>query len=110
MNLYRAVQASLFGKIGIFAFAAWAGAQNGGVIAGLSVCGIFLSVTAAAAGALRSAVTPACAQEQAVMRRQVWLIVLNRAGLMGDFRTGWITLTSPRSMFVAQVVGSLVSL
>ena len=45
-------QASLFGKIGIFAFAAWAGAQNGGVIAGLGVCGIFLSVTSAAAGAL----------------------------------------------------------
>ncbi|KAK9831441.1 hypothetical protein WJX81_005019 [Elliptochloris bilobata] len=71
-------QASLFGKLGIFAFAAWGGAQGGGVIAGLAVCGILLTVTSAA------------------------------AGLMGDFRTGWITLTSPRSMFVAQVVGSLM--
>ena len=44
------------------------------------------------------------------MRRYFWLNVLSHAGLMGDFRTGWITLTSPRSMFVAQVVGSLVSL
>lgn len=25
------------------------------------------------------------------------------AGLMGDFRTAWITLCNPRSMFVAQV-------
>ena len=44
-------QASLFGKLGIFAFAAWAGAQGGGVIAGLAVCGVFLAVTSAAAGA-----------------------------------------------------------
>lgn len=80
------------------------------MIAGLSVCGILLSVTAAAAGALCSAVTPACAQKKVVMQRPLLLSVLNRAGLIGDFRTGWITLTSPRSMFVAQVVGSLVSL
>ncbi len=38
-------QASLFGKLGIFAFAAWGGAQGGGVIAGLAVCGVLLSVT-----------------------------------------------------------------
>ena len=44
------------------------------------------------------------------MRRSLSLNAMNCAGLMGDFRTGWITLTSPRSMFVAQVVGSLVSL
>jgi len=44
-------QASLFGKLGIFAFAAWGGAQGGGVIAGLAVCGVLLSVTSAASGA-----------------------------------------------------------
>ncbi len=25
---------------------------------------------------------------------------------MGDFKTGWMTLCSPRSMFLAQVIGS----
>ena len=42
--------ASLYGKLCIFAFAAWAG-NHGGVTAGLAVCGIMLSVTTAAAGA-----------------------------------------------------------
>lgn len=38
---------SLYGKLCIFAFAAWAG-HNGGVTAGLAVCGVMLSVTSAA--------------------------------------------------------------
>lgn len=42
--------ASLYGKLCIFAFAAWAG-QSGGVTAGLAVCGVMISVTSAAAGA-----------------------------------------------------------
>ena len=42
-------QSSLYGKLCIFAFAAWGG-QNDGVIAGLAVCGIMLSVTSAACG------------------------------------------------------------
>lgn len=42
--------ASLYGKLCIFAFAAWAG-SHGGVTAGLAVCGVMLSVTTAAAGA-----------------------------------------------------------
>lgn len=41
--------ASLYGKLCIFAFAAW-GSQSGGVTAGLAVCGVMLSVTSAAAG------------------------------------------------------------
>ena len=44
-------QSSLYGKLCIFAFAAWGG-QNDGVIAGLAVCGIMLSVTSAACGEL----------------------------------------------------------
>ena len=28
------------------------------------------------------------------------------AALMGDFKTGWMTLCSPRSMFVAQIIGA----
>ena len=82
------------------------------MIAGLSVCGIFLSVTAAAAGTpqvgSRTRVPHTCVD--LLHRLLLILSVLDWAGLMGDFRTGWITLTSPRSMFVAQVVGSLVSL
>ncbi|CAL8462318.1 g1851 [Coccomyxa elongata] len=66
---------SLYGKLCIFAFAAWAG-HNGGVTAGLAICGVMLSVTSAA------------------------------CSLMGDFKTGWMTLCSPRSMFLAQVIGS----
>eukprot|EP00884_Botryococcus_braunii_P021600 jgi/Botrbrau1/8123/Bobra.0308s0016.1 len=67
--------ASMYGKLCIFAFASWAGNQ-GGVIAGLAICGVVLSTANAA------------------------------AGLMFDFKTGWITLTSPRAMFVAQIIGS----
>lgn len=44
-------QSSLYGKLCIFAFAAWGG-HNDGVIAGLAVCGIMLSVTSAACGEL----------------------------------------------------------
>ncbi len=39
--------ASLYGKLCIFAFAAWAG-HSGGVTAGLAICGVMLSVTSAA--------------------------------------------------------------
>ena len=42
---------SLYGKLCIFAFAAWAG-SDGGVTAGLAICGVMLSVTSAACGAL----------------------------------------------------------
>ena len=45
-------QSSLFGKLGIFFFAAWAGGQSGGVIAGLAVCGILINTTGAASGKL----------------------------------------------------------
>ena len=52
--------ASLYGKLAIFIFAAWAGLDAGGVIAGLAVCGVvFASVSSA-------------------------------SDLMQDFRTGWV--------------------
>ena len=44
---------SLYGKLCIFAFAAWGGG-HGGVTAGLAICGVMLSVTSAAAGAQTS--------------------------------------------------------
>lgn len=64
---------SMYGKLCIFAFAAWAGYGNGGVIVGLAICGVILSTTS------------------------------STAGMMSDFRASWITLTSPRAMFTAQV-------
>lgn len=70
--------ASMYGKLCIFAFAAWGGVSGGGVIAGLAICGVVLSTTSAA------------------------------AGLMFDFKTGWTTLSSPRAMFVSQTVGSVI--
>ncbi|OIT05213.1 PREDICTED: probable metal-nicotianamine transporter YSL7 [Nicotiana attenuata] len=68
--------ASNYGKIAILTFSYWIGLQNGGVIAGLASCGLVMSILDTA------------------------------AGLMGDFKTGYLTLTSPRSMFFSQVIGT----
>lgn len=51
--------ASLYGKLAIFLFAAWAGLDAGGVITGLAVCGVMFASVGAA------------------------------SDLMQDFRTGW---------------------
>lgn len=48
---------------------------NGGVMAGLAACGVMMSIVSTA------------------------------ADLMQDFKTGYLTLSSPRSMFVSQLVG-----
>jgi OPT family oligopeptide transporter len=69
--------ASTYGKLGLFFFAAWAGA-NGGVLVGLAVCGVMMSIVSTA------------------------------SDLMQDFKTGYLTLSSPRSMFVSQLVGTLM--
>lgn len=66
--------ASTYGKLALFMFGAWAGA-NDGVIVGLVVCGVMMSIVSTA------------------------------SDLMQDFRTGYITLSSPRSMFISQLVG-----
>lgn len=50
--------------------------QNGGVIAGLAACGVMMSIVSTA------------------------------ADLMQDFKTGYLTLSSPRSMFVSQLIGT----
>jgi uncharacterized oligopeptide transporter (OPT) family protein len=52
--------------------------QGNGIIVGLAICGVMFATTSSA------------------------------ATLMGDFRTGYITLTAPRAMFVAQLVGQLL--
>ncbi|XP_072962835.1 probable metal-nicotianamine transporter YSL12 [Typha angustifolia] len=68
--------ASTYGKLAIFTIGAWAGASDGGVLAGLAACGVMMNITSTA------------------------------ADLMQDFKTGYLTLASPRSMFVSQVIGT----
>ncbi|KAF5206596.1 Metal-nicotianamine transporter ysl3 [Thalictrum thalictroides] len=68
--------ASTYGILAIFTIGAWAGAEQGGVIAGLAACGVMMNIVATA------------------------------ADLMQDFKTGYMTLASPKSMFVSQAIGT----
>ncbi|XP_020261236.1 probable metal-nicotianamine transporter YSL14 [Asparagus officinalis] len=68
--------ASTYGKLAIFTIGAWAGANHGGVLAGLAACGVMMSIVSTA------------------------------SDLMQDFKTGYLTLASPKSMFVSQVIGT----
>lgn len=68
--------ASNYGKIAIVVFSSWVGLEHGGVIAGLASCGVMLSIVSTA------------------------------SDLMQDFKTGYLTLSSPRSMFVGQIIGT----
>ncbi|KAL4597287.1 hypothetical protein ACB092_12G222800 [Castanea dentata] len=68
--------ASTYGKLAIFIIGAWAGAAHGGVLAGLAACGVMMNIVSTA------------------------------SDLMQDFKTGYLTLASPRSMFVSQIIGT----
>ncbi|CAH9113541.1 unnamed protein product [Cuscuta europaea] len=68
--------ASTYGKIGLFTIAALVGGSGGGVIAGLAACGAMMSIVSTA------------------------------ADLMQDFKTGYLTLSSAKSMFFSQLVGT----
>ncbi|KAK1408765.1 hypothetical protein QVD17_40797 [Tagetes erecta] len=68
--------ASTYGKLAIFVIGAWAGKSHGGVLAGLAACGVMMNIVATA------------------------------SDLMSDFKTGYLTLASPRSMFISQVIGT----
>ncbi|XP_028796861.1 probable metal-nicotianamine transporter YSL7 [Neltuma alba] len=68
--------ASNYGKIAILIFSGWVGLDKGGVIAGLASCGVMMSIVSTA------------------------------SDLMQDFKTGYLTLASPRSMFFSQVIGT----
>ncbi|PON60933.1 Oligopeptide transporter [Parasponia andersonii] len=68
--------ASNYGKFAIIIFSAWVGLNDGGVVAGLAACGVMMSIVATA------------------------------SDLMQDFKTGYLTLASPRSMFFSQVIGT----
>lgn len=67
--------ASNYGKIAILVFSSWVGLEHGGVIAGLASCGVMMNIVSTA------------------------------SDLMQDFKTGYLTLSSPRSMFFSQVIG-----
>ncbi|KAK9070172.1 hypothetical protein SSX86_010572 [Deinandra increscens subsp. villosa] len=68
--------ASTYGKLAIFVIGAWAGGSNGGVLAGLAACGVMMNIVSTA------------------------------SDLTQDFKTGYLTMASPRSMFVSQVIGT----
>uniref|UniRef100_A0ACD5Y3U4 Uncharacterized protein n=1 Tax=Avena sativa TaxID=4498 RepID=A0ACD5Y3U4_AVESA len=68
--------ATTYGKLAIFMIGAWAGSSNGGIIAGLAACGVMIGIVSTA------------------------------SDLTQDFKTGYMTLASPRSMFVSQVIGT----
>lgn len=68
--------ASNYGKVAIIIFSSWVGLGHGGIIAGLASCGVMMSIVSTA------------------------------ADLMQDFKTGYLTLASPRSMFLSQVLGT----
>jgi OPT family oligopeptide transporter len=68
--------ASTYGKLAIFTIGAWAGASHGGVLAGLAACGVMMNIVSTA------------------------------SDLMQDFKTGYMTLASPKSMFVSQIIGT----
>ncbi|KAL9324806.1 hypothetical protein ACSQ67_005451 [Phaseolus vulgaris] len=68
--------ASNYGKVAIIIFSSWVGLENGGIIAGLASCGVMMSIVSTA------------------------------SDLMQDFKTGYLTLASPRSMFASQVLGT----
>ncbi|XP_057446658.1 probable metal-nicotianamine transporter YSL7 [Lotus japonicus] len=68
--------ASTYGKLAIFTIGAWAGASHGGVLASLAACGVMMNIVSTA------------------------------SDLMQDFKTGYLTLSSPRSMFVSQILGT----
>ncbi|KAF8031535.1 hypothetical protein BT93_D0679 [Corymbia citriodora subsp. variegata] len=68
--------ASIYGTLAVFVIGAWAGASNGGILAGLAACGVMMNIVSTA------------------------------SDLSQDFKTGYLTLASPRSMFVSQVIGT----
>ncbi|XP_010666835.2 probable metal-nicotianamine transporter YSL7 [Beta vulgaris subsp. vulgaris] len=68
--------ASTYGKLAIFIIGGWAGASHGGIVAGLAACGVMMNIVSTA------------------------------SDLTQDFKTGYMTLASPRSMFVSQIIGT----
>nr|XP_029124454.1 probable metal-nicotianamine transporter YSL8 isoform X2 [Elaeis guineensis] len=68
--------ATSYAKLAIFIFGAWVGLDDGGVLAGLAACGVTMGIVSTA------------------------------SDLMQDFKTGYLTLASPRSMIISQSIGT----
>jgi OPT family oligopeptide transporter len=68
--------ATTYGKIAMLIFSSWVGLKDGGVVAGLAACAIIASNVSTA------------------------------SDLMQDYRTGYITLTSPHTISISQVAGT----
>ena len=67
---------TIYGKLAIFIFGAWVGEASGGAVAGLLAGGV------------------------------VVVVIGNSSELMHDFKSAYLTLTSPLSMFASQVIGT----
>ncbi|TVU33654.1 hypothetical protein EJB05_25484, partial [Eragrostis curvula] len=67
---------STYGKLAMFVFGSWVGINNGGVITGLVACGVVIGSMS------------------------------NGGDLMQDMKTGYITLTSPRAIFISKLIGT----
>ncbi|KAK7310157.1 hypothetical protein RJT34_07480 [Clitoria ternatea] len=78
--------ASNYGKFSIIIFSSWVVLANGSIIAGLTSCGVMMSIVSAA----------------------------TTSNLMQEFKIGYLTLNSPRAIFISQVLvttmGCLMSL
>jgi OPT family oligopeptide transporter len=68
--------ATTYGKIAMLIFSSWVGLKDGGVVAGLTACAIIASNVSTA------------------------------SDLMQDYRTGYITLTSPHTISISQIAGT----
>ncbi|XP_020207557.1 probable metal-nicotianamine transporter YSL7 [Cajanus cajan] len=70
--------ASTYGRMAIITFSAWAGSSHGGVIAGLTACGMVMN------------------------------IMFTGSDMIQEFKTGYMTLTSLKNMFISQVIGVII--
>lgn len=70
--------ASTYGKLTVLTISVWVGSSNSGVTAGLVACGVIMSIVSTA------------------------------SDMIQDFKTGYMTLTSAKSMFLSQVIGTVM--
>ncbi|GFY83192.1 YELLOW STRIPE like 6 [Actinidia rufa] len=118
--------AGTYGKISIFIVASFVG-SDGGVIAGLASCGVIMSIVNTAAdlmqdfktGYLTLSSAKSMFVSQLIGTAMVMVVIAGLAScgvimsivntaadLMQDFKTGYLTLSSAKSMFVSQLIGT----
>ncbi|KAF8037032.1 hypothetical protein BT93_B0068 [Corymbia citriodora subsp. variegata] len=69
---------SVLGRTAIFFFSSWAGKSSGSILVGLTACGLLMHIVDAA------------------------------CSMMESFKVGYMTLCSPKSLFLSQLIGTLV--